>query len=123
MAIKNRSAERESYWRLALEEFGASGLSVRAFCVREGLAEASFYAWRRTLRKRGVDRPSSGGPRGAELVPVEVIEANDRGDEEGSAPCLMEVATPGGFTLRFPADVPPRQLAAALAAIVGDAAC
>ena len=119
MASKNRSAEKESYWRLALEEFRDSGLSVRAFCAREGLAEASFYTWRRTLRTRDTARPSAA----AELVPVEVIEANDRGDDRGSASCLMEVAMPGGLTLRFPADVRPRQLASVLAALVGDAAC
>lgn len=123
MARKSRSAELESFWRLALEEFGASGLSVRAFCAREGLAEASFYAWRRTLQTRESRGPSAGTPGGADLVPVAVIEANDRVDDGGSAACLMEVATPGGFTLRFPVDVGPRQLAAVLAAIAGDPAC
>ncbi len=52
MANKSRASEKESYWRLALEEFQGSGLSVRAFCRREGLSEPSFFTWRRTLQER-----------------------------------------------------------------------
>jgi hypothetical protein len=32
-----------------------SGLSVRRFCEAEGLSEASFYAWRRTLQTRATE--------------------------------------------------------------------
>jgi hypothetical protein len=39
-----------------LDEFRASGLSARAFCAREGLAEPSFYSWRRTLAERDSQR-------------------------------------------------------------------
>jgi hypothetical protein len=35
-----------------MREWRVSGLSVRAFCAEQGLSEASFYAWRRTLAER-----------------------------------------------------------------------
>ncbi len=41
------ASERELFWRGKLTEFVASGLSIRAFCRREGLAESAFYFWRR----------------------------------------------------------------------------
>ena len=54
-----KSNEKEEFWRLVIEEQGASGLSVRAFCEREGVSEPSFYAWRKRLR----DRDEAGQPR------------------------------------------------------------
>jgi hypothetical protein len=52
MAKRRRSGEREAWWRERIERQAVSGLSVRRFCETEGLSEASFYAWRRTLRAR-----------------------------------------------------------------------
>jgi hypothetical protein len=43
---------KEQSWRRRLEAHGASGLSVRAFCRREGLAEPRFYWWRREIARR-----------------------------------------------------------------------
>ena len=39
----------EHTWRLRLRRQAASGLSISAFCAREGVSSASFYAWRRRL--------------------------------------------------------------------------
>jgi hypothetical protein len=119
MASKNRSAEKESFWRLALDEFRASGLSARAFCAREGLAEPSFYSWRRTL----AERDSQGlVEEQVELVPVRIVETID-GAVDRAPPPLLEVTTASGLTLRFPADICPRQLTSVLTAIGGNATC
>lgn len=40
-------------WRALIERFGASGLSVQAFCRRESISEVSFYRWRKALGGRG----------------------------------------------------------------------
>ena len=40
----------EAWWREQVQRQAESGLSVRRFCETEGLGEASFYAWRRTLQ-------------------------------------------------------------------------
>src|SRR6187401_66176 len=49
---KQRSGEREAFWREQVRRQAASRLSVRRFCEEKGLSEPSFYAWRRTLSQR-----------------------------------------------------------------------
>lgn len=56
-----RDLERERVWRALVDRQRLSGLSVRGFCRREVVSEASFYAWRRELLRR--DRESSSGQR------------------------------------------------------------
>lgn len=43
------SASREAHWRTVFREHAESGLSIRRFCQNEGIAEASFFAWRKRL--------------------------------------------------------------------------
>ena len=45
-----KQGEAREYWKEAVRLWAESGLSVREFCGREGLAEHSFYSWRRKLR-------------------------------------------------------------------------
>jgi transposase-like protein len=45
----NRNEARE-FWREAIRLWHESGLSVRDFCIREGLTEHTFYARRRELQ-------------------------------------------------------------------------
>jgi hypothetical protein len=56
-----RDLERERAWRAVVDRQRLSGLSVRGFCRREVVSEASFYAWRRELLRR--DGESSSGRR------------------------------------------------------------
>src|SRR5579864_6337842 len=51
-----RDERKERHWRRWIEQWRASGLSVRAFCARHGLAQASFYAWRRVLERRAAEQ-------------------------------------------------------------------
>jgi len=46
-----REAAREQFWREVIAGQGESGLSLRAWCLRRKVSEASFYAWRRELEK------------------------------------------------------------------------
>ena len=43
--------DQHQFWQMVLETFKSSGLSVRQFCQKEGLSEASFYTWRKKLTK------------------------------------------------------------------------
>ena len=52
-------SERAGEWRERLARWSASGLSVRAFCAQQGVAEASFYYWKRALRLRDAGTPSA----------------------------------------------------------------
>ena len=56
---------KERQWRRRIEQWQASGLSVRDFCARHGLATASFYNWRRVLQLRAAEK--------AAFLPVQVV--------------------------------------------------
>ena len=47
-----RDMAKEGFWRGQLEAQRSSGLSVRGYCLRQGLKEGSFHAWRRELARR-----------------------------------------------------------------------
>ena len=63
-----KSQEQVRFWRLVIESYQASGLTVKDFCKQEGLSLSSYYLWRKKLantggpnrrvRKRGSDNPS-----------------------------------------------------------------
>lgn len=50
--MRRRDPAKASFWQGLVREHAASGLSVRTFCREAGVAEASFYHWRRELRQR-----------------------------------------------------------------------
>jgi hypothetical protein len=66
-----RDARKEQQWRRWILQWGRSGLSVRAFCTRHGLTQASFYLWRRELQRRDEETVS--------FVPVEVVASEPSG--------------------------------------------
>jgi hypothetical protein len=107
---QQRDSVREAQWRQILARHGKSGLSVRAFCRREGLPESAWYAWRRTIQQRDAQRPA--------FVPVQLQPEAAR--EDGA----IVVELRGGRVLRLPVSMPPTQLAAVVHALeqAGDAA-
>lgn len=48
-----RDLEKERLWRARLHEQRASGLSIRAYCRREGFGEALFHWWKGEIARRG----------------------------------------------------------------------
>ena len=50
-------------WRAVVEGFGGSGLTVPAYCAREGTCTASFYRWRSVLSPSSIQRLSRNHPR------------------------------------------------------------
>jgi len=59
MARGTRNFRSEFQWRELVARHAKSGLSVHAFCVREGLSECGFYWWRRELRLRDQSQAST----------------------------------------------------------------
>jgi transposase-like protein len=45
-----KSRPRSEYWRELIRQQEQSGMKVKAFCVQQGVTEASFYNWRKQLR-------------------------------------------------------------------------
>ena len=82
-----RDEQKERKWQRRIEQWRASGLSVRAFCARHDLATASFYNWRRVLERRAMERPA--------FVPVQVV-ADTPPPQAGA----LELVLPNGRTVR-----------------------
>ena len=45
------AASARDQWRERIAEQARSGLSIKQFCKDRGIAEHSFYSWRRRLRQ------------------------------------------------------------------------
>ena len=60
---------------------------MRAFCAQHDLAQASFYAWRRVLRRRAAEK--------APFVPVQVVA-----DAVPTPTSALEVVLTDGRTVR-----------------------
>lgn len=122
MANRRRSAEKELFWREVFRRQRTSGLSVQAFCRREQLASASFYAWRRIIAERDGQRaPQVSAPvatatrgrasqRAAAFMPVVVRPSPS---SEGSL--VLELAH--GRALHFPTSISIEQVAQLLVAL------
>jgi transposase-like protein len=50
--MPQKSSAKEAYWRKILDQQQECGQSIREFCRQRDLSEASFYFWRKEIRKR-----------------------------------------------------------------------
>src|SRR3712207_1781933 len=50
---EGKQARKADQWRQHIADQERSDLSVKQFCTGRGLAECSFYAWRKRLRAAG----------------------------------------------------------------------
>jgi len=81
------SPETQARWRALVSAFESSGLSMPAFCQREGIAESTLYAWR--ARLRGGRHPAKTGlPIRGDFVQLGLMGA-------GSAPALTSPTRTG----------------------------
>ena len=91
-----RDPRKEDFWNKTVREHAGSGLSVRAYCRRRRLSEASFYAWRRELKLRRQERATANARQPAPkptFVPVTLADVA----------AGVEVVLPGGVVVRLPA--------------------
>ena len=95
---KSSYAEKRAFWRMVLETWRSSGLSVREFCKREGLTESSFYYWRRRLRCRsGCSPDNTSAPSEQRATSPDFIEITSSIPRCSS----LELALRSGHTLRI----------------------
>jgi len=119
MARWQRDGAKERAWRRHVAGWRRSGLTVRAYCVAEGLPEANFYAWRRTLAER--DRQAARRGRDSSIaafVPVRVVSDVT----PSTSRSLFEVVLANGRVLRLGADV-DLQVVRQLLALLEEPAC
>jgi hypothetical protein len=104
-----RDLGKERQWRRWIEEQQTSGLGVRAFCSRRGLAEPSFYQWRKLLCGRDRDKQSASA---ANLfIPVELAGA--------LADNRIEIVLAGGQRMHVPIGFDVATLAQIVAVLEG----
>lgn len=122
MANKMRDAAKERFWRDVLKRFAASGLSVRAFCQEEKLAETAFYAWRRMIGERDAEakRPVKARPAGSRkpqhpVKPPVFLPLLVSGDGHAHGAIVLELA--GGRVLRLSETIPAERLAEIVVAL------
>jgi len=119
MTRSKRSAEKEEFWRLVVDEQRRCGLSIRRFCQQKAISEPSFYAWRKELQRRDAGRAVDTDSNGR-LIPVDVViptceNATPSGHDVNTP---LEICTPRGFTLRFDHDTTPETILRLLDVIV-----
>jgi transposase len=123
---RRRDPAKEKLWRATIRRHQESGLSVRAFCEREGLKDGNFLRWRRELDRRdrektpelpklAIKEPTE--PRKSPVfLPVHVVDA----DHLPSRPAPpIEIVLDGGQTVRVPTGFDPRTLGDILAVLGG----
>ena len=112
--MAHRVGKAEGVWRERLVRFQDSGLTIGAFCEREGVSVSSFHAWKRRLGI-GKNPPSSQrasqGYSGAEplFVPVNL-------NPKGLA-LDLRIELPGGAVVHVPLEANERVLACLIEAV------
>ncbi len=106
---RKSDTEQRQFWRMVLETFQSSGLSVRQFCRQEGLSGPSFYSWRRRLTQaRNSDYDSK-----SEAQPEAFIRVSMPPSQPGS----LELVLAAGHTLRIPSNIDDAFLTGVLSAL------
>ena len=105
-----RDQHKERQWQRRIDQWRASGLSVRDFCARYRLPTPTFYAWRRRLQRRAAERTP--------FLPVQVVA-----DTAPPQPSPLAVVLAGGAVVRVWAGFDPATLRHLLAALREDGAC
>jgi hypothetical protein len=82
-------------WQQRIKRFAHSGLSVAAFCSREGVSPAAFYDWQRRLRSEAAN-PAAAPPR---FLPVRLTSP--------PSTASAELLLPSGCVLRLTPDCDP----------------
>jgi hypothetical protein len=90
--VREIDGDQEQFWRMAIETWQASGLSVRQFCKQEGLATSAFFVWRKKLVGDSVqDDKDKPGPSAF----IEVVMPRNNS-------AAVELLLASGNTLRIP---------------------
>jgi transposase len=121
---RQRDPIREKFWRRTIRQQQCSGLTIRAFCLREGLKDGAFRWWRQALARR--DREPSSTPAGDRegepteaapaFLPVRLVNL-EAASPRPSPP--IEIVLPTGPTVRVLSGFDPRTLGQVLAVLEG----
>jgi transposase-like protein len=103
---RKRDGERAAFWRSAILRQEASGQSIRAFCLAEGIKESAYYHWRRELARRDVESPTRNPDAGdaTTVVPAQLVDATTvvpvRLLDDRNNVALVEIVAGNGYVIR-----------------------
>jgi hypothetical protein len=103
----------ERTWRQRLRRQTDSGLSISAFCAREGVSSASFHAWKRRLTAGSLPPR----PRPPLFVPLHLDPSQGQADPIPGRG--VEIELPHRVRLRFDALPDPQWLGRVVAVLAG----
>ncbi len=84
---------KERRWLDLVQRWRLSRLSARAFCERQQLSEANFYAWRRVLRQRGlIDQDDAPVTRPMSLPAFVKVSVSPGAAANGNVPSASSVS-------------------------------
>ena len=98
--IKRRRSLSAQEWARVMRRFTTSGMTVSAFCQREGLNEGSFYRWRPRVMARAVNREvveQASQPNG--FVDIGALHEASGGAGAGALDLRLELG--GGLSLHL----------------------
>ena len=121
---KSRDPVKERFGRRTVAVHARSGLSIQAFCQREGLESWNFHWWRRAIDRRDrevasartVERPNSTTelPVPSAFLPVRVVQD---AAEPIAVTGPIEIVMPAGPTVRVMRGFDPIALDAVLSVL------
>ena len=103
----------ERIWRQRLHRQALSGLSIPAFCAREGVSSASFHSWKRRLTTQSL--PARLQP--PLFVPLHLDSSAGQADPLPAGGVELEL--PHQVRLRFDAPPEPEWLGRLVTALAG----
>lgn len=86
---KVHNNDQRQFWQMVIDACKESGLSIVAFCKKEGISEAAYYYWRKKLTDTDPQSNRKTSPAFIELT----MPKND--------PVALELVLSSGNTLRI----------------------
>lgn len=121
---KRRDPAREKFWRRTIRRQQRSGLTVRDFCLHEGLKDGAFRWWRQELARRDqqtsvasageqVGEPTESAPA---FLSVRVTELDASSPRQSA---MIEIVLTTGPVVRVPSGFDPSTLGQVLTVLEG----
>jgi hypothetical protein len=108
-----RDPNLDRTWRQRIQRQSVSGLSIAAFCRREGLSARLFYAWTGRLKARSLPAPAE------PALFVEVQRGSTPHQADPVLGCGVEMDLPHEVRLQFDALPEPEWLGRVVASLAG----
>ena len=106
--VREIDGDQEQFWRMAIETWQTSELSIRQFCKDEGLSEPQFYQWRKKLTGGSMTPDDHDEPKPPKFIEVAIPKSNH---------IVVELLLTSGNIVRIPSGTDNATLSNVLSAL------